>query len=332
MATKLENLDITSVDFVPRGANPKADIMITKNEKNDSLLDKLEKALAAILDKNHDAEPVEKDATTFSEMLTEQQVYSVLEEVRVTVYALTRSIESILTDTESSDKAFWMNQSLAEFNSAMQGYIQKWASGQLVGIAKSKVDAKSIMKTEEETKMDIDKSKLTTEEKDFLANIEAKAGVIIDANASVPAPAEKEVTKNDTSDILSRFDSIMKALDSTVTKIENYKLAAVAKKYEILGMKQEELIPFFKELKKDPAMYDSIIKHFDAAVAAVEASGVFEEIGKRGMEESSGNAVAKIAKFADEIMKKNPGVGRVKAEQMAWEQHPELVAEYEAQA
>ena len=31
-------------------------------------------------------------------------------------------------------------------------------------------------------------------------------------------------------------------------------------------------------------------------------------------------------------MKKNPNIGRVKAEQMAWEQHPELVAEYEAQA
>ena len=43
-------------------------------------------------------------------------------------------------------------------------------------------------------------------------------------------------------------------------------------------------------------------------------------------------AVVGLGIFADEIQKKNPGMGRVKAEQLAWEQHPDLVAEYEAQA
>ena len=124
----------------------------------------------------------------------------------------------------------------------------------------------------------------------------------------------------------------MKALDNTVAKIENDKLAAIAKKYEILGMKQEELIPFFKDLKKDQAMYDSVIAKFDAAVKAIETAGLFNEIGKRGLEDTSNSVVIKIAKIADDIQKKNPNIGRVKAEQMAWEQHPELVAEYENQA
>lgn len=219
-----------------------------------------------------------------------------------------RSIESILTDEESIDKASLMNQSLAEFNSAMQGYIQKWANGQLVGITKS--ETKPIIQPEEETEVNIDKSKLTAEEQDETAVQDIR-------------PAENEV------DILSRFDGIMKALDDTVTKIENDKLAAIAKKYEILGMKQEERIPFFKELKKYPAMYDSVIAKFDAAVTAVETSGLFNEIGKRGLEDNSSRAVFKIAKIADDIQKKNLGIGRVKAEQMAREQHPELVAEYE---
>lgn len=338
MSTKLENLDVTSVDFVPRGANQKANIMITKNEKNNGLLNKLTKAFAILADvfgDKNDTESVEKEAVTFSEMLTEQQVYRILDELRAANCALACSIESILSDQENTDKASLMSQSLAEFNSAMQGYIQTWANGQLVGIGKSTAEnAESIIQTEEENELNIDKSKLTAEEQEFLAKIEAKAGTIASAasQTAMPTEVQNEVTKIDTNDILSRFDGIMKTLDNTLAKIENDNLASFAKKYEILGMKQEELIPFFKELKKDPAMYDSIIKRFDAAVAAIESSGVFDEIGKRGMEENSSNVVAKIAKFADEIMKKNPNIGRVKAEQMTWEQHPELVAEYEAQA
>ena len=321
MATKLENLDITSVDFVPCGANQRADIMVTKNDKTTSIMSKIAKALASVFGET-DAlgpKPVKKDAAMFSETIAEQQICRILDEMRSANWALMDSFRSILTDKDAADKSALLKQSLGEYNAAMQGYIQKWADGQLVGIAKSE---------KEETEVEIDKSKLTAEEQEVLAKIEAKAGVVADS-----APQEEsEVPKGDTSDILSRFDGIMKALDKTVAKIEDDKLATVAKKYEILGMKSEELIPFFKELKKDPAMYDSIIKKFDTAVAAVNASGIFEEIGKRGFEEGTGNALTKIAKFADEIQKKNPGMGRVKAEQLAWEQHPDLVAEYEAQA
>ena len=333
MSTKLENLDITSVDFVPRGANPKANIQVTKSDKTTAgVIEKLAKALASVFgDKTED---VQKEAATFSEVITEHQVYLILDEIRAAGCALTCSFESILSSEEAPDKAALMNQSLAEFNTAMQEYIQKWAAGQLVGIAKEKTDEP--VQKEEEADVNIDKSKLTAEEQEFLAKIEAKAGIVAETAAepeNAPAPAaDAPVEKGVSSDILSRFEGIMKALDNTVAKIEDDKMAAVAKKYEILGMKQEELVPFFKELKKSPAMYDTIISRFDAAVAAVEASGVFDEIGKRGAENTTGTAVAKIAKFAEDIMKQNPGVGRVKAEQMAWEQHPELVAEYEAQA
>ncbi|MBR1760253.1 MAG: hypothetical protein IJ741_03635 [Schwartzia sp.] len=339
MAKKLENLDITSVDFVPKGANPKADILVTKNNKTDGVLEKLAKALASVFGEK--TEDVEKEAATFSEVITEHQVYLILDEVRAASCALTCSFESILSDEEVVDKASTLNQSLAEFNAAMQEYIQKWASGQLVGIAKTegeaeKADAEPV-EQKEETDVNIDKSKLTAEELEFLAKIEEKAGIVAAtqddvAPASEVAPETDDVAKSDTNDVLTRFDGIMKALDATVAKIEDDKLAAVAKKYGVLGMKEEELVPFFKELKKDPKMYDSIIQRFDAAVAAVEASGVFDEIGKRGAESVEGCAVVKIAKFADEIQKQNPGMGRVKAEQTAWEQHPELVAEYEAQA
>lgn len=341
MSTKLENLDITSVDFVPRGANPKADIKVTKHDKASSVVEKFAKALMSVFG---DKPEEEVQKASFSEVLSEHQADLILEEVCTACGALRCSFMSILTDEEATDRAALLNQSLAEFNAAMQEYIQKWSGGQLVGIAKS--EAK-----EEENEVNIDKSKLTAEELDFLKKIEEKAGNVAKAapvepvaepapvntvlsaepvQAPAPAADKAEVAKG--VDVLAKYDNIMKALDDTVTKIEDSKLTAVAKKYEILGMKTEELVPFFKELKKDPAMYENIIKKFDTAVDAIEASGVFDEIGKRGAEPTTGNAVMKIAKFADEIMKKAPSLGRVKAEQMAWEQHPELVAEYEAQA
>ena len=240
MSTKLENLDVTSVDFVPRGANQKANIMITKNEKNNGLLNKLTKAFAILADvfgDKNDTESVKKEAITFSEMLTEQQVYRILDELRAANCALACSIESILSDQENTDKASLMSQSLAEFNSAMQGYIQTWANGQLVGIGKSTAEnAESIIQTEEENELNIDKSKLTAEEQEFLAKIEAKAGTIASAasQTAMPTEVQNEVTKIDTNDILSRFDGIMKTLDNTLAKIENDNLASFAKKYEIL--------------------------------------------------------------------------------------------------
>lgn len=68
----------------------------------------------------------------------------------------------------------------------------------------------------------------------------------------------------------------------------------------------------------------------DSNLAAVEKSGVFSEIGKRGSEGSSGdNAWGKIEAAAQEIIKSKPGMRWADAVDAACCAHPELVQEYE---
>ena len=106
-------------------------------------------------------------------------------------------------------------------------------------------------------------------------------------------------------------------------------MTEIAKKYEIIGKKAEELVPVFKSLKAAGGdAYNQMITVLDASVTAVEKSGIFSEIGKKG---STGEADAwtSIEKHAEEIQKSMPTLTRVQAIDKACEQHPELVHDYE---
>lgn len=113
--------------------------------------------------------------------------------------------------------------------------------------------------------------------------------------------------------------------------VENQQLTEVAKKYALLGKKPEELVPVLKSLKDaGGSAYDDMIGLLDSNLAAVEKSGVFSEIGKRGSEVGSGNdAWGKIEAAAQEVIKSKPGMRWADAVDAACCAHPELVQEYE---
>lgn len=109
----------------------------------------------------------------------------------------------------------------------------------------------------------------------------------------------------------------------------------VAKKYDILGQKPEELGKQLYELKKsDEAMYNTVIATLDSQVALIEKSPLFAEIGKSGNGGGSYNglsgAEAKADAKAQEIMKANPNMTYDAAIAKAWED-PEISAEYDAE-
>lgn len=124
----------------------------------------------------------------------------------------------------------------------------------------------------------------------------------------------------------------LKSLRTRADEAHNKELLDVAKKYEILGKKPEELVKTFKSLEAaGGTAYADMLGTLDAAVAMVENSGVFSEIGKRG--NASGNnsadAWSKIEKHADDIRKAAPELSYADAIDKACMQHPELVKEYE---
>ena len=191
--------------------------------------------------------------------------------------------------------------------------------------------------------MKIDKSKLTPEELAALEAIEKKAGVQEEPPAAPAAPAETDPVEKgaktdpaegEQEDIYKGLHPAVKAelesLRKTADRLEDRELEEVAKKYEIIGKKAEELVPTFKNLKAVGGnAYDQMIAVLDASVEAFEKSGIFNEVGKKGS--GTADAWTLIEKHADEIQKSMPTLSRTEAIEKACDQHPELVAEYENQ-
>lgn len=218
---------------------------------------------------------------------------------------------------------------------------------------------------EREMGMKIDKSKLTDAERAFLENIEKRYGVdegdnTVDGGASAPIEqllppvfTEPTVVKSVTQPVpgvvasvvqTEEPDSIYKGLHPAVrAELESLKkfredaeareLTEVAKRYVIIGKKEEELVPMLKSLKAaGGTAYNDMIAVLDQAVAAVEKSGVFSEIGKSGHGSAAGAAEAKIETIAKGYMEKDSSLDYATAVAKAWEDHPELMSEYETEA
>ena len=190
--------------------------------------------------------------------------------------------------------------------------------------------------------MEIDKSKLSPEEVAQLEAIEKKAGIPAQATPAAPAGVEKSAPAT----LAGGEEDIYKGINPEVAKeiaelrkfrqdAENRELLTVAKKYELLGKKPEELVPVLKSLKAaGGTAYNDMIGVLDANLEAVQKSGAFSEIGKRGGDHShattgADDAWSQIEKRAEEIRKSAPTMGYYEAIDQACQQNPELVHEYE---
>jgi len=193
--------------------------------------------------------------------------------------------------------------------------------------------------------MEIDKSKLSPEEVAQLEAIEKKAGIPAQAAPATPAGVEKSAPATPADNTAGEED-IYKGIHPEVAKeiaelrkfrqdAENRELLTVAKKYELLGKKPEELVPVLKSLKAaGGTAYNDMIGVLDANLEAVQKSGAFSEIGKRGGDHShattgADDAWSQIEKRAEEIRKSAPTMDYYEAIDQACQQNPELVHEYE---
>ena len=195
--------------------------------------------------------------------------------------------------------------------------------------------------------MKIDKSKMTDAERAFLESLEKRYGVE-EQSAEKSATLTETITQTQLEVSTPQSDndeSIYKGLHPAVkAELEDLKkfreaaeereLSQVAKKYEIIGKKPEELLPLFKSLKAaGGTAYNDMIAVLDQAVSAVEKSGVFSEIGKSGHGSSTVGAVeAKVEAIAKGYMEKDSSMDYALAMAKAWEDNPELMEEYEAEA
>ncbi len=214
----------------------------------------------------------------------------------------------------------------------------------------------------EEKEMTIDKSKMTDAERAFYENLEKRYGTEDDAKPGNGGQAEQppaelvqtlaeptvaksalakaeEMPVEPTEESNNVYKGLHPAVAAELAELKKFKDAAeekelteVAKKYEIIGKKTEELVPLFKSLKAaGGTAYDDMIAILDQTVDTVEKSGAFSEIGKSGHGSNEGSAEVKVRTIAKKLMEDNPELSYSQAVAKTWEEHPELLAEYDEQ-
>ena len=156
--------------------------------------------------------------------------------------------------------------------------------------------------------MKIDKSKLTEAERAFLDSIEKRYGSddqpatveetkpegVEKSLVAIPSEDPKNQPKNAYKDLSPEVQKEIEELKKYKEAAEDRELHDVAKRYEILGKKDEDLFPVLKSLKaasKDA--YDQFIAGLDSAKEPVEKSGIFDEIGKSGTGTMPSTSIAK---------------------------------------
>lgn len=212
----------------------------------------------------------------------------------------------------------------------------------------------------DEEEMKIDKSKLTDAERAFLDSIEKRYGMEDQpaGDAPVPAsapaapsveksapqvetPAQTQTPEQQTAGDDGIYKGLHPAVKAELEELKKFReateereLSQVAEKYVIIGKKKEDLVPLFKSLKAaGGTAYSDMIAVLDQAVETVEKSGAFSEIGKSGHGSSAAGAVeAKVDAIAKGYMEKDSSLDYTTAMAKAWEDHPELVDEYENEA
>lgn len=210
----------------------------------------------------------------------------------------------------------------------------------------------------EEMGVKIDKSKLTDAEKAFLESIEKRCGAEGDADVpgqggtegAAPNPGtqagtteepvnkvkegkpgkEQAAVPGDGDDIYKGMHPAVKAELEALKKFrenaEEAEIRRVAKKYTIIGKKEEDLVPLLKSLKgAGGTAYNDMLAVLDQAVEAVEKSGMFSEIGKSGHGGAEGGgAWAEADARAVELMKSKTGLSKSQALDEVFQGDPEL--------
>lgn len=106
----------------------------------------------------------------------------------------------------------------------------------------------------------------------------------------------------------------------------------IAKKYAPLGEDETTLAKtLFDMYQADEDLYNSYVDSLEKSLDLVNKSGMFVEIGKSGYQGGASTTVGRVESIAKSYIKKDPALTYEQAIAKAWENNPDLIAEYEAE-
>lgn len=154
----------------------------------------------------------------------------------------------------------------------------------------------------------------------MLKNLTIDEVSLVDAGAN-PEANVVLLKRKTASDELEACKKLIENLTAQVEKFKDDEFLKLAKRYEILGQKPDELAPLLKSINsKDKPLYDKLIGALNSALEAAQYGKLFSEIGKRGGDLKPND----IQKYAAQIRQQNPSMTFRQALEEAYKQHPEL--------
>ena len=366
MATKLKNLKVKKVDFVDQGANPEAHIKIKKNKeepKGENVVKKFFTAIAKASGlKQEELESVVEEIWDMCYAL-QSSLCSIMFDDELDSTAAQEAMQqsiSEFSDIVNNCIAQWSQRKTSNIKKSIVPEptsfdIEKMT--EIIGKAITPIKTEKPLEDDEREKGEeimIDKSKMTPAERAFYEDIEKRCSVIEE-----PAPSETEGTVHEPvgksanpinvpqhlqiSQPAEQQEDIYKGVHPAVkAELESFRkfreeqeekeLTEVAKRYELLGKKPEELVPVFKSLKAaGGTAYNDMISVLDTNLDTIQKSGVFGEIGHTGGANNSGEAeiVAKMRSKVEEVRKNNPNLTEAQAMDQVLLSNPELLKEFD---
>lgn len=312
---------------------------------------------------------MEDEATSFDDVMNEKKIYDVRDQIWNACNSLEQSIVSILLDKECEDKQAAIAQSIDQFKAFSDDASKSWIKleraatdkedtvvaddfeiAKMQEVIEKSCDPETINKEKEtevvkENNMAFDISNMTEEEKkEALKALQADASKestekrfnsgagedqIQEAVNKAMSNAMEDVTKN-FSDMMAK---IMEPIQKRAEEAEQKSLEEVAKKYELLGTKEEDLVPVLKSMKEtSDEAYNNFIASMDNNLAVIQKSGLFEEIGKSGGAHTGNNdteGAAKMNAKVAEIKKSMPNLTDAQAQDIVMQNDPELRAMFD---
>lgn len=312
---------------------------------------------------------MEDEATSFDDVMNEKKIYDVRDQIWNACNSLEQSIVSILLDKECEDKQAAIAQSIDQFKAFSDDASKSWIKleraatdkedtvvaddfeiAKMQEVIEKSCDPETINKEKEtevvkENNMAFDISNMTEEEKkEALKALQADASKestekrfnsgagedqIQEAVNKAMSNAMEDVTKN-FSDMMAK---IMEPIQKRAEEAEQKSLEEVAKKYELLGTKAEDLVPVLKSMKEtSDEAYNNFIASMDNNLAVIQKSGLFEEIGKSGGAHKGNNdteGAAKMNAKVAEIKKSMPNLTDAQAQDIVMQNDPELRAMFD---
>lgn len=330
MAQKLKKLEITSVDLVERGANQDAYIKFYKSKEKGARMNLSEKIARAVA----------KALGTLSDDYMEPAEY-----IEKTGDEMRMSIDSILEDEGLSEeeKGAMIQKSFDEYSEELAKSARNWKRPgrdadpdeyedddpeERFEDEEDRIDKKcKTKKSAGGCDMNFDIEKMSPEDKalfEKLANLYGDAPEP-DGDPKKEDPKKKKKLDPETEDLKKSLEDGLAEVEAIKKQVERTEMVSIAKKYEPLGYKPDALAEKLMSFKMaDEDIYKTYVKSLDETLEMQDASGIFKEFGtSRG---SDGNKVEEIAKA---FIEKTPDITREQAIMKAFEEHPELAAEYD---